>query len=359
MTALLSADLVHRQITRILVAWGMSENQALETAYIMVDADLAGIDSHGVSMLPGYHELVESGALDVSAQAEVVTDTAGTAVIDGHHALGHRTTATAMRKAIEKALQAGIGTVVVKRSKHFGAAGYYASMAAAEGLIGLVATTTRTRAMVPTHGRRPMLGTNPIAFAAPASDPGAPFVLDMSTTTVAVNKVKVYNYSAEPLPEGWMVDSKGASITDSQRAYSLLMDEVEGGLTPLGALNNTSSHKGYGLAVMVQILAGALAGISFNRTREEAARDGVGHFCLALDPGFFGDRTNFRDHVSEIVDTLRKEVPAESDQPVLVAGDQERTTRQRRRIEGIPMSAALVAQLKEVCKGSGTKFLLG
>ena len=358
MTALLSADLVRRQITAILVTWGMSRAHAGETADIMVDADLAGIDSHGVSMLPGYNGLIESGALDASAQAEMITDTGGTAVIDGHHALGHRTTANAMRKATAKALQSGIGAVVVKRSKHFGAAGYYASMAAAEGLIGLVATTTRTRAMVPTHGQRPMLGTNPIAFAAPAADSDAPFVLDMSTTTVAVNKVKVYNYSGEPIPEGWMVDSAGGSITDSHRAYSLLMDEVEGGLTPLGALSGTSSHKGYGLAVMVQILAGALAGISFNRTPEEAAHDGVGHFCLALDPGFFGDNTNFRDHVSEIVDTLRSEVPAESDRPVLVAGDQERATRQRRRIEGIPMSAALLAELKEVCSRSGSEFLL-
>ena len=283
MTALLSAELVARQIWTILLAWGMSEDQARETAEIMVDADLAGIDSHGVSMLPGYFGLIESGALDANAQAEMVTDTAGTAVIDGHHALGHRTMANAMRKAIEMALQAGVGAVVVKRSKHFGAAGYYASMAAAEGLIGLVATTTRTRAMVPTRGKRPMLGTNPIAFAAPTADPEAPFVLDMSTTTVAVNKIKVYDYAGEPIPEGWMVDSAGDSITDSRRAYSLLMEEVEGGLTPLGALNDTSSHKGYGLAVMVP-LAGALAGISFNRTSEEAAHDGVGHFCLVFDP---------------------------------------------------------------------------
>lgn len=359
MTALLSAELVARQIWTILLAWGMSEDQARETAEIMVDADLAGIDSHGVSMLPGYFGLIESGALDANAQAEMVTDTAGTAVIDGHHALGHRTMANAMRKAIEMALQAGVGAVVVKRSKHFGAAGYYASMAAAEGLIGLVATTTRTRAMVPTRGKRPMLGTNPIAFAAPTADPEAPFVLDMSTTTVAVNKIKVYDYAGEPIPEGWMVDSAGDSITDSRRAYSLLMEEVEGGLTPLGALNDTSSHKGYGLAVMVQILAGALAGISFNRTSEEAAHDGVGHFCLVFDPGFFGDNTDFRDHVSEIVDTLRDEAPAELNRPVLVAGDQERATRRTRRNEGIPMSAALSAQLEEVCHRSGADFLLG
>lgn len=359
MTALLSAELVARQIWTILLAWGMSEDQARETAEIMVDADLAGIDSHGVSMLPGYFGLIESGALDANAQAEMVTDTAGTAVIDGHHALGHRTMANAMRKAIEMALQAGVGAVVVKRSKHFGAAGYYASMAAA----GRVDRAGRHYDADPCHGadarKRPMLGTNPIAFAAPTADPEAPFVLDMSTTTVAVNKIKVYDYAGEPIPEGWMVDSAGDSITDSRRAYSLLMEEVEGGLTPLGALNDTSSHKGYGLAVMVQILAGALAGISFNRTSEEAAHDGVGHFCLVFDPGFFGDNTDFRDHVSEIVDTLRDEAPAELNRPVLVAGDQERATRRTRRNEGIPMSAALSAQLEEVCHRSGADFLLG
>lgn len=358
MTKLLSYKLVFDQVVAILTAWGMSVDEADETATIMVDADLAGIDSHGVSMLPGYQQLVAAGALDLSAEPTVTDESVSTAVVDGCHNLGHRTTAAAMRLAISKSKASGIGAVGVRRSRHFGAAGHYAAMAAEAGVIGLVTTTTRTRALVPTRGSRPVLGTNPIAFAAPSSDVSAPFVLDMSTSAVAVNKVKVFDYTGSALPEGWMIDSDGESITDSARGYSILLDEYGGGLTPLGTDASTSSHKGYGLAVMVQILAGALAGISFTRSHDDAAHEGVGHFCLAIDPGFFGDTGDFRTSVSEIVDTLRKEPPLVDDRPVLVAGDVERSTRQHRKVQGIPLSDRLLDSLTDVCRQSGAEFLL-
>lgn len=358
MTKLLSHSLVFDQIVGILSAWGMRRNDADETASIMVDADLAGIDSHGISMLPSYQQLVESGALNLTEQHAIVSQGESTAVVDGRHNLGHRTAATAMRTAIDKAERTGIGAVAVRHSKHFGAAGYYAAMAAQVGLIGLVTTTTRTRSLVPTRGRRPVLGTNPIAFAAPSGDADAPFILDMSTSTVAVNKVKVYDYGSLPLPEGWMVDSEGGRITDSGSGYSVLLNEHGGGLTPLGSSDALSSHKGYGLAVMVQILAGALAGVSFTRTHSEAAHEGVGHFCLAIDPSCFGDGGDFRQSVSDIVDTLREEAPINREQPVLVAGDLERATRAKRRFEGVPLSEALLEEIEEVCSHSDIEFLL-
>lgn len=359
MALMRSKQLVFDQIVAVLTAWGMKDSDAGETASIMVDADLAGIDSHGISMLPSYRGLVDSGAIDLTSEPEVVSDTESAAVVDGHHNLGHRTSAEAMRVAMTKAEHNGIGSVAVRKSRHFGAAGYYAAMAAERGLIGLVTTTTRTRAMVPSRGTRPVLGTNPIAFAAPTAKAGEPFVLDMSTSTVAVNKVKVFNYRGEALPAGWMSDSTGHSVTDSQVGYSALLEEAGAGLTPLGATDSTSGHKGYGLAVMVQILAGALAGISFDRSQSEAAHEGVGHFFLAIEPGFFGDRENFLGSVSEIVDSLRNETPTDSDRPVLVAGDPERTTRAQRSAEGIPLSEALVDALEEVCSLHGAEFLLG
>lgn len=359
MAVICSEQSVIDQIIAVLTAWGMKDAPAAETASIMVDADLSGIDSHGISMLPSYRGLVESGAIDLTAEPEVVSDSESTAVVDGHHNLGHRISADAMRMAMTKAEHTGIGSVAVRRSRHFGAAGYYAAMAAERGLIGLVTTTTRTRSVVPSRGSRPVLGTNPIAFAAPTTKVDEPFVLDMSTSTVAVNKVKVFHYRGEALPAGWMNDSTGQPVTDSHLGYSALLDEEGAGLTPLGAADSTSGHKGYGLAVMVQILAGALAGISFDRSSSEAAHQGVGHFFLAIDPEFFGDREIFLASVSEIVDSLRNEIPADSGRPVLVAGDPERTTRAQRSAEGIPLSEALVDALEEVCSVHGADFLLG
>jgi LDH2 family malate/lactate/ureidoglycolate dehydrogenase len=246
----------------------------------------------------------------------------------------------------------------VHRSHHFGAAGYYAKIAAGAGLVGLVTSTTRTKAVVPTRGARPVLGTNPLAFAAPSDDPEAPFVLDMSTSTVAVNKVKVYDYLGRDLPAGWVLDSTGEPVTDSRAAYAHLRGEEGGGLSPLGGSEALSSHKGYGLAVMVQILAGALAGAAFAPLKDTDDADDIGHFCLALDPAFFGEPGVFTAAVSQILDTLRAEPAASPDRPVLVAGDEERRVRAERLTAGIPVSAALREQLREVCARTGTVFLL-
>lgn len=349
-------DQIKQQIHVLLVSWGMTQERAQHTAEIMSDADLAGIDSHGISMIPGYFHLVESGELAVAATPEIIAETAATVVLDGGHALGHVTTAEAMKIAIDRTSESGLAAVAVRRSRHFGAAGFYAAMAAEAGLIGMVLSTTRTRAVTPTRGTRPLLGTNPLAFASPSS--GDPFVLDMSTSTVAVNKLKVYEYEHRPLPDGWVVDGQGNDVTDSNWAYCAVRGEEDGGLTPLGRTESQSSHKGYGLGVMVQILAGALTGTAFGRSRSDAEDDGVGHFCLAISPEFFGDQRLFESSVSQILDTLRSEPSLNPDQPVLVAGDKERSLRAARRSEGVPLSQKLCVQIAEVCEKSGTQFLL-
>ncbi|WP_026545235.1 Ldh family oxidoreductase [Arthrobacter sp. 35/47] len=352
------AEAVRAQILAVLDAWGMPSDKAGTTAEVMVETDLAGIDSHGISMLPGYQRLITQGTLAIGADPVTLRESPGTAVIDGGNNLGHPTMVAAMELACRKAREAGVGVVTVRRSHHFGAAGYYAKIAADAGLVGLVTSTTRTRAVVPTRGSRPLLGTNPLAFAAPGNDPDAPFVLDMSTSTVAVNKVKVYDYLQRPLPSGWVLDDAGRPVTDSKVAYSHLRSEHGGGLSPLGGSEELSSHKGYGLALLVQILAGALAGAAFAPLKEGAGPDDIGHFCLAIDPGFFGDPEDFTASVSAILDTLRAEPPASPDRPVLVPGDVERRVRAERVQAGIPVSDALLAQLTELCEKTGAPFLL-
>ena len=351
-------DTVRKQILAVLHAWGMVPERAEITAEVMVDTDLIGVDSHGISMLPMYQRLIDAGKLNARADAVIGREGPSTAVIDGGHNLGHSTMVTAMQLATSKARETGVGVVTVRRSHHFGAAGYYAKLAADAGQIGLVTSTTPTKTVVPTRGSRPVLGTNPLAFAAPSANEAEPFLLDMSTSTVAMNKVKVYDYLNKPLPAGWVLDGAGQPVTDSHAGYSQLRVQQEGGLSPLGGTESLSSHKGYGLAVMVQILAGALAGATFAPLREPADPNDIGHFCLAIDPGFFGEPEQFTAAVSQIVDTLRSEPSASPDRAVLVAGDAERTVRAERLKSGIPLSDGLVGHIRDICSQNEAPFHL-
>lgn len=353
-----SAGTVRQQILAVLSAWGMAPERAHITAEVMVDTDLAGIDSHGISMLPMYQRLIDAGKLDTRAEAVIKREGPSTAVVDGGHNLGHSAMVTAMRLAVSKARETGVGVVTVRRSHHFGAAGYYARIAAESGQIGLVTSTTPTKTVVPTRGSRPVLGTNPLAFAAPSANEAEPFLLDMSTSTVAMNKVKVYDYLEKPLPAGWVLDGAGQPVTDSHAGYSQLRDQKEGGLSPLGGTEQLSSHKGYGLALMVQILAGALAGATFAPLREPSDPNDIGHFCLVIDPAFFGDAEQFAASVSQIVDLLRAEPPAAPDRPVLVPGDIERTVRTERLAAGIPLSGGLVSHIRDICDQNEAPFHL-
>ncbi|MDB5412999.1 MAG: yjmC 1, partial [Rubritepida sp.] len=184
---------VRAQILAVLQAWGSPAHLAEVTAEVMVETDLMGVDSHGISMLMNYEEMLRAGQLRISGEPRIARDFAATALVDGADGLGHPAAVMAMKLAIEKARAFGVGAVGVVNSHHFGAAGYYARLASSAGLIGLVTSSTRGVLMVPTRATEPVLGTNPIAFAAPAGPDHRPVVLDMATTTVAGNKVKVYH----------------------------------------------------------------------------------------------------------------------------------------------------------------------
>lgn len=338
----------------VLSAWGMGEDAAATTAAVLVDTDLSGIDSHGVSMLPTYDALRRAGRLDPTAAPTTLRDHPVTALLDAGGGLGHPAGAQAMRMAVAKARDHGLAAVAVRRSRHFGAAGYYARLASASGLIGLVTSTARTPCVTPTRARAPRLPTNPLAFAAP-SDAGE-FVLDMATSTTAVNKVKVHGYHGRALPAGWVLDAAGDSVTDAGEALSRLRTAHDAGISPLGATAELGSHKGYGLSVMVHLLATTLSGTSWNPDGGEA--DDVGHFFLAVDPGAFGDRAEFASGAGAVLEALRGTEPIDPDRPVLVAGDPEAASRARRSAEGIPLAGALVAELREVCARAGVDFAL-
>ena len=216
-----------RQLELILRAWGMDDATASDTAEIMSWADLHGIDTHGISMIPPYDERRRAGKANMSALPTVTRDTPVSALVDGNGGLGHPAARLAMNVAIDKAKKTGVGIVPVRNSAHFGACGFYALMAVEAGLIGMVTTSAAGIQVAPTNGAQARLGTDPIAFGAPGK-PGEPFLLDMATTTVAAGKIRNKANEKLPTPQGWLVTKDGKPSTDP-------LEVSKGGfMTPLG-----------------------------------------------------------------------------------------------------------------------------
>ena len=357
-----SADTVERQIKTILLSWGMPQDLTERTAKVMVETDLMGVDSHGISMLMTYEGKVKEGRLNLAASPQIINETPATATVDAGANLGHPASVFAMSLAVDKAEAMGVGAVTVSNSHHFGAAGYYANIAAGRGAFGMVASTARGITVVPTGAAVPVLGTNPLAFAAPANR-NRPWLLDMATSTVAVGKVRVFGYRNEPLPDGWVSDGDGNPVKDGTEAYNMMIGSDSGGLTPIGGTRELSSYKGYGLGVLAQVLGGALAGGAFvpvDKPREQpGSPENIGHFFLALSPQAFGPAGAFEDHIDTVVDTLHATTPADPAEPVLVAGDPEAAKRAERLESGIPVPDSLSTQLRDVCDRAGVDFILG
>jgi LDH2 family malate/lactate/ureidoglycolate dehydrogenase len=340
-------------VVAVLRRWGAAPAVAALTAELMVRTDLRGVDSHGVGMLPKYEEWRAAGYIVPAAEPGVVSDHGPTAVVDGNQGIGHHVSAVAMELAIAKARAHGVGFVAVRNSNHYGAAANYAMMALAHDMIGLSMTNTPWPAQVPTFGRQAMLGTNPISIAVPAGR-HHPFVLDMATSAVAIGKLVVASRWAKPIPAGWALDPQGQPTTDPDVAYATRL------LVPLGGSRELGSHKGYGLAVMVDILAGVLAGAVHSDLNARAGgpsdRVNVGHFFGAFDIARFRDLDQFRADMDDLLASLKTSPPAEGASRVLVAGEPEWECEARRRRDGIPLAPPLVAQLQALAAALDLTF---
>jgi LDH2 family malate/lactate/ureidoglycolate dehydrogenase len=353
---------VREQIVSVLAAWGMERDIVATTAEVMIETDLAGVDSHGVSMLMDYESSRSKGKLNVKARPHIVKETPVMALIDADAGLGHPAAVMGMKVAIEKAKKMGVAVASVFNSHHFGAAGYYAALASKAGLVGMVTSATRSIAVVPTRAAVPVLGTNPIAFAAPAKH-NHHFLLDMATSTVANNKIKVYDLQGKKLPPGWVLDGQGRPVVDAAAAMDIVYSRKEGGgQTPVGGTPEMSSHKGYGLGLMVHILGGTLSGASFSpirvKTQKPSDPDRLGHFFLAIEPKVFRPDGAFEDDLDAVIDVLHSTPAVDPTKPVLVPGDPEAVSRERRLKEGIPLPTTLLDKLRVVCERSGVPFIL-
>ncbi|MBM3570801.1 MAG: Ldh family oxidoreductase [Alphaproteobacteria bacterium] len=332
-----------------------AENVAI-TVHAMVETDLRGIDSHGAGMMPSYELWLRQGRITMTPDIRVIKDLPAAALIDAGGGLGHVAAVRATNLAADKAMASGVGLVAVRRSDHFGAAGHYALLAAARGMIGMAMTAGASVFTVPTFGRAPRLSTNPIAFAAPAAR-NRPFCLDMATSAVAFGKINIARRAGRPIPLGWALDPSGQPTTDAQMAFDAMR------LVPLGGDRDHGSHKGYGLALMIRILSTTFSGtppVGPELTVPGAALPPgrTGHFFLAIDPNLFRDEGGFEADLDDLLDFMRATPPTDPARPVMVAGDPEDAAYGERSRTGIPVSATLFEELRAVARNAKVEFVL-
>jgi LDH2 family malate/lactate/ureidoglycolate dehydrogenase len=246
---------LHDFAVRVFTQMGCPSADALLAADVLLQADLRGIDSHGIARLSGYWRLYEAGRINPKPAIQVVHETPSTATVDGDRGLGLVVAPKAMEIAISKAGQVGSGWVAVRNSNHFGIAAHHAMMALPHQMIGWVMTNA-SALVAPTFSKERMLGTNPICLAVPAGEE-PPFVADFATTTAANGKLEILQRNNEDAPTGWVLDGEGRASTD---AHIL---KKGGLLLPLGGDREHGSHKGYALGSMVDILSAVLSGASY------------------------------------------------------------------------------------------------
>lgn len=341
---------LRRFCEEVLGKLGVPPEDARVTTDVLVVADLRGIDSHGVARLGRYVEGLKTGFMKPTDESRVIRETKATALVDGGQSLGQVVGKKGMDLAIAKARDTAVGVVAVRNSNHYGIAGYYSLMALEHDLIG-VSMTNAGPLVVPTFGRTSILGTNPISLAAPAREEKA-FVLDMATSTVPRGKVEVYSRLGKPMPHGWAVDETGKSSADPKRVLNALANRLGGGLLPLGGEGEElGGHKGYGLALMVDVLSGVLGGAATGlRVYADEKRPDVGHFFLALDPAAFRPLDDFKRDMDRLARELKDSPKAEGQSRIYVHGEKSSARTELHRKEGIPLDPKTVENLKKIGK---------
>jgi LDH2 family malate/lactate/ureidoglycolate dehydrogenase len=330
------ADALHAQLSDIFKAVGTPEDDAEVAAKVLVSASVRGVDTHGVANVVGYSKNAEDGTYTVPQTTEILSESETTALVSGGNGIGLVSAYRAMEIAIGKAKKHGLGMVSVKDGHHVGMVAYYAMMALEHDMIGM-SMTTAAPAVRPALGAKKMLGTNPIGFAAPAGEE-RDFVLDMATSTVASGKVGLARRIGAQIPEGWAVTTKGEAITEPPDG-----ENDHWALNPLGNTREQGSHKGYGLAVMVDILCGVLSGGGFASQLERGENM---TWVMAIDIARFRPVDDFKAMMDDMVRELHATPPLPGEDRVLVAGDPEMDATDDRLANGVPVENSQYASIK-------------
>jgi LDH2 family malate/lactate/ureidoglycolate dehydrogenase len=326
----------------VLEAGGLIPEDARLTARSLVQANLRGVDSHGVLRLIQYVRTLQAGAVKARPTVRVLQADTVTALVDADGGYGYRPARLAMDLAVERARLHGVGVVGVRNSHHFGMAALYVIPPAEQGFIAVMVTNA-SPLLAPAGGREARVGNNPWAFGIPRRPPAPPLVLDMALSQVALGKIRLAAAEGRPIPPGWALDREGRPTTDAAEALRA------GLLAPAGG------YKGFGLALVAEVLAGVLTGSPFGLAADAHGRPagGVGHLALALDPGRFGPREAFLDGVERLAaDVLATPLAPEADR-IELPGDPEYRREEERRTHGIPISDELAGQLVALARELG------
>ncbi len=336
---------------------GLPPEEATDSAEILVAADARGIGSHGTGRLWRYENGIRKGIMSGGVVPEVLRETPMSLVLDARGAMGLSLSKKTMARVIEKAGKVGSAFASIRNSNHFGIAGYYSEMAARADMIGVCMTNTAALG-VPTFGRDAMFGTNPIAVSVPALN-GRMFTLDMATTCVTRGKVEVYEREGKELPQGWAVDTNGKVTVDAHSLLADMLFQRGGGLLPLGGEGELSGgHKGFGLAVLVDIMTAVTSGGVFGKAvmDSEATSARVCHFFGAIRLDLFRDPQELKADMDRMLGELENATAAEGRDRVYYAGLKEHEEEALSERIGVALSAKVAAQLKKIGEGLGVEF---
>jgi L-2-hydroxycarboxylate dehydrogenase (NAD+) len=347
-----SASALHAWTGSVVEAIGTPSPVASDVAEILVAADRRGIASHGTARLPNYLALIDAGVMDPAGRPHIVRQRAAMALFDAENGWGHHAARIAVDWSIAAARDAGSAVAVVRNSNHYGIAGWYALRAARAGLIGC-AFTNSSPLVAPTRAIRPLIGTNPIAIAAPAGHWDV-FCLDMATSTIPRGRIEVAARRGESLPIGWAIGPDGRPATTAEAALA-------GALLPLGGLEETAGYKGYGLGLAVDLLTGVLSGAAFGPNIvglfSTDAKSDLGHAFWVLDPGAIDEPGSFERRLEGYLDQLTAaEMAPGAPGRVLVPGEPEIDAERRTDDRGIVMDERHHRSLLDLGERLGLPF---
>jgi L-2-hydroxycarboxylate dehydrogenase (NAD+) len=345
----------------VLERHGVSRTEGEVVARVLVSSDLRGIPSHGVARLGRYLAGIGKGFIVPGVTPTVLEPAPAIGVVDAHNGLGQVVSDMAMDLAIDKARANGVGMVTVKNSNHYGIAGYYALKALDQRMIG-VSLTNAAPLVVPTFGKEVMFGTNPIAFSAPAKGhPG--FVLDTATSVVPRGKLEVYDRNRTQMPNGWAIDQDGYDALNPGMVLRNLVGRVGGGILPLGGRGELfSGHKGYGLALMVDVLCGVLSGAAYgpfvydmkrNEQQTGHPAPNVGHFFMAIDIERFMPLREFEERMAEYIAVIRDSDKAIDQERIYLHGEKEFEKAACHERCGIPLAGNVYHNLVVIAEQCG------
>ena len=347
------AQALREFVQAYFVRYGVPSEDARIAADVLVEADLRGVDSHGVIRMYSYYgSRLANGLVDPKTPLTTIRESPVSLALDAGAGLGQVAGYRAMQRCIEKAAVSGMAAVTVRNSNHYGIAGYYAMMALPHDMIGISLTNSQPL-IAPSHSRVALLGTNPIAVAVPAKGE-RPYVLDMATSIVPIGRITVYQKAEKNVPAGWGIDPQGRVTEDPNQILN------GGALLPLGGTDEMRGYKGYGLSLLVDLLSGLLSGAAFGCHVGQSSNSpaNVGHFFAAMRIDLFRSAEEFKADMDQYLREIKSAPLAAGEDRILIHGEKEFEKRAANEKNGVPLMQPVVTMLQDAARDAGIPYSL-